>query len=154
VPSVAPGLVNCCSSIVRVSVSDAISIGEPALVATFASPKSKILAWPRSVTKILAGLMSRCTIPLEWVARDFVGKEFQGDETMQPGVLGLIHYAHAAATELFHDAVVRDGTCRSCGPVMLGPEACEVNETATLTVGSRIWIRVLGQGPRCESPPP
>ena len=30
---------------------------------TFARPKSRILAWPRSVTKMLAGLMSRCTIP-------------------------------------------------------------------------------------------
>ena len=29
----------------------------------FASPKSKILAWPRSVTKMLAGLMSRWTMP-------------------------------------------------------------------------------------------
>ena len=31
--------------------------------ATFASPKSRILAWPRSVTKMFAGLMSRWTIP-------------------------------------------------------------------------------------------
>src|ERR1019366_3635959 len=33
-----------------------------------ASPKSRILAWPRPVTKILAGLMSRWTMPLAWAA--------------------------------------------------------------------------------------
>ena len=32
--------------------------------ATFANPKSRTLACPRSVTKMLAGFMSRCTIPL------------------------------------------------------------------------------------------
>ena len=30
---------------------------------TFANPKSRILAWPRLVTKMFAGLMSRWTIP-------------------------------------------------------------------------------------------
>ena len=28
-----------------------------------ASPKSSIFAWPRRVTKMFAGLMSRCTMP-------------------------------------------------------------------------------------------
>src|ERR1035437_5343584 len=32
----------------------------------FASPKSRILACPRLVTKMFAGLMSRCTMPLAW----------------------------------------------------------------------------------------
>ena len=35
---------------------------------TLASPKSSILAWPLSVTKMLAGLMSLWTIPFEWAA--------------------------------------------------------------------------------------
>ena len=35
---------------------------------TFASPKSRILACPRSVTKMLAGLMSRWTMPLACAA--------------------------------------------------------------------------------------
>ena len=43
------------------------------------------------------------------VLRQLVGQEFQGDEPTQVGVLGLIHHTHAAATELIHDAIVRDG---------------------------------------------
>ena len=35
---------------------------------TLPRPKSRILACPRSVTKMLAGLMSRWTIPLAWAA--------------------------------------------------------------------------------------
>ncbi len=60
VPSVEPGLVRCCASIVAVIVfADAAWLEELAVGATFASPKSRIFAWARSVTKILAGLMSR-----------------------------------------------------------------------------------------------
>ena len=66
-PRVEPGLVRCCSSMVRVTWSDA-AVPEEIASATFASPKSSILACPRSVTKILAGLMSRCTMPLECAA--------------------------------------------------------------------------------------
>ena len=151
---------------------------------TFASPKSRILAWPRLVTKMLAGLMSRWTMPSACaassasaismasgrmvsvssgrardamlqrhavqklhgdeglavlladvvdgadvgmiqrgsgpgfaaeavqglrVAGDLVGQELEGDEAMQPRVLGLVDHTHTAAAELFHDAVVRDG---------------------------------------------
>ena len=36
--------------------------------ASLASPKSRIFAWPRLVTKIFAGLMSRCTMPRQWAA--------------------------------------------------------------------------------------
>ena len=39
--------------------AEAIWLEEPPVSATFASPKSRILAWPRSVTKMFAGLMSR-----------------------------------------------------------------------------------------------
>ena len=42
-------------------------------------------------------------------AGNFIGQELQGDEAVQTSVLGLVHYAHAAAAELFDDAVVRDG---------------------------------------------
>ena len=42
-----------------------VPLGELLSAATFASPKSRILAWPRLVMKMLAGLMSRWTMPLE-----------------------------------------------------------------------------------------
>jgi hypothetical protein len=42
-----------------------VLMAEPFASITFANPKSRILAWPRSVTKMFAGLMSRWTIPLE-----------------------------------------------------------------------------------------
>ena len=43
------------------------------------------------------------------IARDIFGQEFQRDEAVQARVLGLVDDAHAAAAELFDDAVVRDG---------------------------------------------
>ncbi len=51
-----PGLVNAAA----VASSD-----EGRCDVSLARPKSRILACPRWVMKILAGLMSRCTIPLE-----------------------------------------------------------------------------------------
>ena len=35
------------------------------------------------------------------IAGDLVGQKLQGDETMQPGVFGLVDDAHAAAAEFF-----------------------------------------------------
>ena len=61
VPSALPGLVRCGSSCVGPSHRAHRTRGFQA--DCFASPKSNTLAWPRSVTKILAGLISRCTIP-------------------------------------------------------------------------------------------
>ncbi len=43
------------------------------------------------------------------VAGQVFGKEFQRDETMQPGVLPLIDHAHTAATEFFDNTVMRNG---------------------------------------------
>ena len=43
------------------------------------------------------------------VSGDVVGKKFQRDEAVQARVFGLVDNAHAAAAELFDDAVVRDG---------------------------------------------
>ena len=42
-------------------------------------------------------------------SRAIIGEKFEGDETMEAGVLGLVDDAHAAAAELLDDAVVRDG---------------------------------------------
>ena len=62
VPTVEPGLVKCAS--VRVASFSPLALD----VVTLARPKSRILAWPRLVTKMLAGLMSRCTMPSAWAA--------------------------------------------------------------------------------------
>ena len=183
-PSAVPGLVRCSSRVDgrcggRASAHQRCWTG-----ATFAKPKSRILACPRLVTKMLAGLMSRWTIPSACAASSasaismasdrmisissglpadavlqghafqklhgdegwpscfadlvdradvgmvqsgsglrfalkaleglrvvgyIVGQELQGDEAAELGVLGLVDDAHAAAAELFDDAVVRDG---------------------------------------------
>jgi len=55
-PSIVPGLVRWSESMVRVAPT--VLLKEPPAI-TFASPKSRILAWPRLVTKMFAGLMSR-----------------------------------------------------------------------------------------------
>ena len=61
---VLPGLVRCSADASRVAPSlvstEILEADEPAPVkVTLARPKSRILAWPRLVTKIFAGLMSR-----------------------------------------------------------------------------------------------
>ena len=65
-PSIAPGLVRCCGS------GSGIAVTESKLAAGFsvtvANPKSRILACPRSVAKMFAGLMSRWTMPLPCAA--------------------------------------------------------------------------------------
>jgi hypothetical protein len=43
------------------------------------------------------------------VAGDVFWQELDGDEAMQAGVLGLIDNAHAAASQLLDNPVVRDG---------------------------------------------
>ncbi len=43
------------------------------------------------------------------VARKFIRQKFEGNKAAQLGVLRLIDHTHAAATQLFDNAVVRDG---------------------------------------------
>jgi len=43
------------------------------------------------------------------IAGNLFGQEFQGHESVQAGIFGLINDAHAAATELLDDAVMGDG---------------------------------------------
>src|SRR5256886_9500542 len=43
------------------------------------------------------------------ISRKMIGKEFEGHETPQLGILSLINHTHPAATELLQNAVVRDG---------------------------------------------
>ena len=58
VPKVLPGLVSWLLSTPSVARGSALTVALFAAL-TFARPKSRILGWPRSVTKLLAGLMSR-----------------------------------------------------------------------------------------------
>ena len=44
------------------------------------------------------------------VASDRIGKEFQRDEAAEFDVFSFIDDAHAATTDLFDDAVMREGT--------------------------------------------
>lgn len=43
------------------------------------------------------------------VSGNIFGEELESDEAMEAGVLGLVHDAHASATEFFENEVVRDG---------------------------------------------
>src|SRR5215470_17322448 len=43
-----------------------------------------------------------------WVFRYFIRQELQSNETMEGGVLGLIHHTHSPAAEFLKDAVVRN----------------------------------------------
>jgi hypothetical protein len=43
------------------------------------------------------------------VARYICWKKFEGDSAVKPGILGLIDDTHPATTQLFQDAVVRNG---------------------------------------------
>jgi len=38
-----------------------------------------------------------------------LGQEFQGDKSVEAGVLGFVHHTHSTATQLLDDAVVGDG---------------------------------------------
>ena len=39
----------------------------------------------------------------------FIRQEFQSYEAVELDVFGLVHHTHTATTELFEDAVMRDG---------------------------------------------
>ena len=67
VPSAVPGFVRWSSSMVSADVALPL-LAEFAAAVIFARPKSRILAWLRLVTKIFAGLISRCTIPFACAA--------------------------------------------------------------------------------------
>ena len=70
-PSIAPGLVRWSAS--DNVISFAVRPVAVTFAATFARPKSRILACPRLVTKIFAGLTSRWTMPSEWGSVECVG---------------------------------------------------------------------------------
>ena len=62
VPIEVPGLVSCAVSTPTVSMELPLRLATFGF-ATLANPKSRIFTCPRFVTKMFAGLMSRCTMP-------------------------------------------------------------------------------------------
>ena len=50
----------------------------------------------------------------------FIGQELEGDEAVQPSVLGLVDDTHAAAAQLLDDAVVGDGLADHQGQILRG----------------------------------
>ena len=60
--------------------------------------------------------------------------ELQGDEAVQPGVLGLVHHSHAAPAELLDDAVVRDGLADHAVGAMLGGARGQVNGVVRIAI--------------------
>src|ERR1700722_286340 len=58
------------------------------------------------------------------VAGKLVGQEFESDEAAEFSVLGFVDHAHAAAAELFHDAVVGDGLVDHVESVAAGSGVC------------------------------
>ena len=73
------------------------------------------------------------------VAGETFRQEFQRHETAELGVLRLVNHAHAAATEFFDDAVVRDGSTdqvrRAPRALILVSPHGEVKVEATLPDG-------------------
>src|SRR5882724_5819250 len=55
-------------------------------------------------TRFLLEPLNGVTVP-----RQLFGQELQGDQAAELDILRLVHYTHPAATELFQNAVMRDG---------------------------------------------
>src|ERR1700674_255861 len=71
----------------------------------------------------------------------FIGQELQGDKSVQGYVLGLIDHAHATASELLDDAVVRDGLADHSQECYGGwPGMSMSSEAATLASRTGPWL--------------
>src|SRR5208282_5796336 len=57
------------------------------------------------------------------IAGEIFGKKLKGDEAVEASVFGFVDDAHAAATELLDDAIVRDSQADHCLETALA-EAC------------------------------
>jgi hypothetical protein len=73
------------------------------------------------------------------ITRHVVWKKLQGDEAMQPGVLGFVDHAHPAAAEFFNDAVMGDGLVDHQAQILRG-RAGQVNESHG--VGKDNWRNI------------
>ena len=54
------------------------------------------------------------------VAGNFRGQKFEGNETVQAGVFGLVNHAHAATAQLLENAVVRNRLADHCQRMLRG----------------------------------
>src|SRR5215471_21755670 len=68
-------------------------------------------------------------------------QELQGDEAAELGVLGLIDHTHPAATELLHDAVMRNGSAYHDGRPALPELTYATGSAAKLTAQKHKAIR-------------
>jgi hypothetical protein len=73
------------------------------------------------------------------VASNFFWQEFEGNESVQARIFGLIDHAHATAAQLLDDTVVRDGLTDH-SPEILGSEIGQVNEGKRLAGVSSGWL--------------
>src|ERR1700674_3298976 len=64
----------------------------------------------------------------QMVLRHLIGQEFQSDEAAQIGVFSLVNHTHAAATDLLHNAIVRDCLADHWQRILRG-EIRQVNES-------------------------
>src|SRR6266700_7528257 len=49
------------------------------------------------------------------VSGNLLRQKLESDETMEPGVLGLVDHTHTAAAQLLQDAIVRNGSTYKLG---------------------------------------
>ena len=76
------------------------------------------------------------------IAGKLIGQEFDGNEAMQPRVLGLVDDTHPASAQFLDDAVVRDGLpdhTRQCygGSVGKSMNAVELASSQRVIVETR-----------------
>ena len=72
-----------------------------------------------------------------------VGKKFQGDSTVESGVLGLVDHTHSAGTEFLQNAKVRNGTVNHEGARAPRCRRCRSrsSRSQSLVVQSSVAIR-------------
>src|SRR5262249_43279786 len=73
-----------------------------------------------------------------------LGQKLEGDETVQPSVLRLVHHPHATAAELFNVAVMGKGLADHCGRGLRPRRGKANGRRETSLVCERHWAKVYG----------